>query len=139
MSAARSWLEWNDTAAGAGRARCRSCSQAQAAPTPHAVAVVSGDAELTYERAQRAGEPAGAAADRARCGPGEPSSALALPRSAELVVAVLAVVKAGGAYLPVDPGYPAQRIGYMLADAAPVLRGDHRGAGRRRCPQACRR
>ena len=46
--------------------------------------------------------------------------ALALPRTADLVVAVLAVVKAGGAYLPVDPDYPAQRIGYMLADAAPV-------------------
>ena len=33
---------------------------------------------------------------------------------------MLAVVKAGGAYLPVDPGYPAQRIAYMLGDAAPA-------------------
>ena len=46
--------------------------------------------------------------------------ALALPRTTDLLAAVLAVVKAGGAYLPVDPGYPVQRIGYMLADAAPV-------------------
>ncbi|MBC3840356.1 AMP-binding protein [Streptacidiphilus sp. 4-A2] len=46
--------------------------------------------------------------------------AVALPRSVEWLVSVLAVVKAGGAYLPVDPGYPRERIGYMLDDARPV-------------------
>ncbi|MGW7594917.1 AMP-binding protein, partial [Streptomyces rubiginosohelvolus] len=46
--------------------------------------------------------------------------AVALPRSLELVAAVLAVSKAGAAYLPVDPGYPADRIDYMLTDATPV-------------------
>ncbi|MFJ1455403.1 amino acid adenylation domain-containing protein [Nocardia sp. N2S4-5] len=46
--------------------------------------------------------------------------AVALPRSAELVVALLAVLKAGGAYLPVDPDYPADRIEFVLADARPV-------------------
>jgi amino acid adenylation domain-containing protein len=46
--------------------------------------------------------------------------AVALPRSLEMVAAVLAVAKAGGAYLPIDPGYPADRIGYMLSDANPV-------------------
>ncbi|PZS24413.1 MAG: non-ribosomal peptide synthetase, partial [Pseudonocardiales bacterium] len=47
--------------------------------------------------------------------------AVALPRSVELVVALLAVAKAGGGYLPVDPDYPEARIGFMLSDAAPVV------------------
>ncbi|MEU9504592.1 amino acid adenylation domain-containing protein [Streptomyces sp. NPDC048196] len=44
-----------------------------------------------------------------------------LPRSVEMVVASLAVLKAGGAYLPLDPAYPADRLEFMLADAQPVL------------------
>ncbi|MCA1694103.1 MAG: amino acid adenylation domain-containing protein, partial [Actinobacteria bacterium] len=47
--------------------------------------------------------------------------ALVLPRSVEMIVALVAVFKAGGVYLPVDPELPAQRIGFMLDDAAPVL------------------
>ncbi|WP_157105350.1 non-ribosomal peptide synthetase, partial [Rhodococcoides kyotonense] len=46
--------------------------------------------------------------------------AVALPRSADLVVALLAVVKSGAGYLPVDPTYPAERIEFMMSDAAPV-------------------
>ncbi|NGO72787.1 amino acid adenylation domain-containing protein, partial [Streptomyces boncukensis] len=47
--------------------------------------------------------------------------AIALPRTPRMVVAALAVLKAGAAYLPVDPAYPADRIAYMVEDAAPVL------------------
>src|SRR6202035_1110828 len=47
--------------------------------------------------------------------------ALALGRSAEIVTAQLAAAKAGAAFLPVDPAYPAERIAFMLTDAAPVL------------------
>src|SRR5205823_788791 len=42
-------------------------------------------------------------------------------RSVELVVGLLAVLKAGGMYLPIDPAYPAERIGFVFADAAPVV------------------
>ena len=45
--------------------------------------------------------------------------ALALPRSTEMVVGILAVLKAGAAYLPLDPNYPSDRLTHMLTDAAP--------------------
>ncbi|HKR49076.1 MAG TPA: amino acid adenylation domain-containing protein, partial [Pseudonocardiaceae bacterium] len=47
--------------------------------------------------------------------------ALVLPRSVDIVVAQLAVAKAGSAFLPIDPAYPAERIAFMLADAGPVV------------------
>ena len=46
--------------------------------------------------------------------------ALLLERSAQAVVAIVAVLKTGAAYLPIDPSLPAARIGFMLADAAPI-------------------
>ena len=57
-------------------------------------------------------------ADRG-AGPGQ-SVALLLSRSAEAIVAILAVLKTGAAYLPIDPALPSARIEFMLADAAPV-------------------
>ena len=47
--------------------------------------------------------------------------ALALPRSVEMVVAILAVLKTGAAYLPLDPNYPADRLTHMLTDAEPKV------------------
>src|SRR5215472_13310387 len=47
--------------------------------------------------------------------------ATVLPRSREAIVTMLAVTKAGGAFLPVDPAYPPDRIGYILSDARPTL------------------
>lgn len=46
--------------------------------------------------------------------------AVSIPRSARLSIALLAVIEAGAAYLPLDTGYPAERLAYMLADAAPA-------------------
>ncbi|MFE2532170.1 amino acid adenylation domain-containing protein, partial [Streptomyces sp. NPDC059371] len=87
---------------------------------PAAVALTDGEVTLTYgELNARANRLAHALIDRG-VGP-EQLVALALPRSAEQVVAVLAVLKAGGAYLPVDPEYPAARIAYLLRDARPAL------------------
>ena len=94
--------------------------QAQVARTPDAPAVIFEGGMVQLRGAGRAGEPVGAAADRARGGP-ERIVALALPRSVEIVVAQLAVTKAGAAFLPIDPAYPAERIAFMLADSHPVL------------------
>ncbi|MFI9100862.1 amino acid adenylation domain-containing protein [Streptomyces fildesensis] len=90
------------------------------ARTPHAVAVRWQDQRLDYaELNRRANRLARRLADQG-VGP-ESFVAVALPRSVEWIVSVLAVAKAGGAYLPVDTEYPAARIEYMLRDARPVL------------------
>ncbi|MFJ6727837.1 amino acid adenylation domain-containing protein [Streptomyces sp. NPDC091281] len=86
---------------------------------PDAVALVLADESLTYaELDARANRLAHALLARG-AGP-ERIVALALPRSIDLFVAEVAVLKAGAAYLPVDHDYPADRIAYMLDDAAPV-------------------
>ncbi|MFF8961112.1 amino acid adenylation domain-containing protein, partial [Streptomyces sp. NPDC014894] len=86
---------------------------------PDAAALAFEDESLSYaELNARANRLARLLID-AGVGP-ERMAALALPRSAEMVVAILAVLKAGGAYVPVDPEYPADRIAYMLGDARPV-------------------
>ncbi|WP_143342956.1 non-ribosomal peptide synthetase, partial [Crossiella equi] len=92
----------------------------QLARTPDALAVLAGTDKLTYaELDLRAERLADALAARG-AGP-ETVVALALPRTAELVVALLAIVKTGAAYLPVDLGYPRERIELMLQDARPAL------------------
>ncbi|MEU6238028.1 amino acid adenylation domain-containing protein, partial [Kitasatospora sp. NPDC047058] len=93
---------------------------AQVAATPETVALVCDGAELTYRqldvRANRFAHSLIARGVRP-----EQVVAVALPRSVESVVAVLGVLKAGAAYLPVDPAYPAARIALMLDDACPVV------------------
>ncbi|MGW8700653.1 amino acid adenylation domain-containing protein [Streptomyces eurythermus] len=93
--------------------------EARAARTPDATAVVFRDTALTYAelntRANRLARHLQARGAR----PGT-VVAVSVPRSVELVVSLLAVLKAGAAYLPLDPDYPARRLAYMLADAAPV-------------------
>ncbi|MFD9499441.1 amino acid adenylation domain-containing protein [Streptomyces sp. NPDC060035] len=84
---------------------------------PDAVAVVSGDSAVSYreldERSSRLAE----ALRRRQVGP-ETVVAVALPRSVDLVVALLGVVKAGGAYLPIDPAFPVERIRPVVSDSS---------------------
>ncbi|MYW90738.1 amino acid adenylation domain-containing protein [Amycolatopsis rubida] len=89
--------------------------QAQAERSPEATAVVSEGVSLSYtELNARANQLAHGLIARG-AGP-EQVVALAVTRSADLVAALLAVLKTGAAYLPIDPSYPADRISFMLAD-----------------------
>ncbi|WP_330277065.1 amino acid adenylation domain-containing protein [Lentzea sp. NBC_00516] len=94
--------------------------------TPGAIAVSSAGQSLTYaELDERASRLARFLASRG-VGPGVVTG-LCLDRGTDLVVAELAVLKAGGAYLPLDPGYPAERLAFMLADtAAPFVLSEQR-------------
>ncbi|MFD5798214.1 amino acid adenylation domain-containing protein [Streptomyces diastatochromogenes] len=92
----------------------------QAGATPDAIAVTFEDTCLTYrELAERSGRLARLLIEGG-AGP-ERFVAVAIPRSLELVVALVAVLKAGAAYVPVDPDYPTARVEFMLADARPTL------------------
>ncbi len=92
---------------------------AQVARTPAAVAVTCAGRSMTYRELEQASNRLAHLLAAQGAGPGQ-VVALLLERSGEAVVAMLAVLKAGAAYLPIDAGLPAARIGFMLADAAPV-------------------
>jgi amino acid adenylation domain-containing protein/non-ribosomal peptide synthase protein (TIGR01720 family) len=111
---------WQDTARATPALTLVALLEAQAAATPGAVAVRAGTAELTYGELHARAERLARVLVAHGAGP-ERFVAVCLPRTEQLMVALLAVLKAGSAYLPVDPGYPADRIELMLADAAPVL------------------
>ncbi|MEU6126234.1 amino acid adenylation domain-containing protein [Streptomyces sp. NPDC047123] len=87
---------------------------------PDAPAVDDGTRSLTFAELDRAVDAAAAALRADGAGPGT-TVAVALPRSVDTVVAPLAVLRSGAVYLPVDVAYPAERISYLLGDAAPVI------------------
>ncbi|MFI7394891.1 amino acid adenylation domain-containing protein [Streptomyces tendae] len=111
---------FNNTASPAPRATVAALFEQRAARRPDAAAVLCGDTTLTYreldERANRLARVLVASGVRQ-----ESPVALALARSPQYIVAVLAIAKAGGVYLPLDPAYPAERITFMLRDAQPAL------------------
>ncbi|RII13421.1 Dimodular nonribosomal peptide synthase [Streptomyces sp. YIM 130001] len=93
---------------------------ARAAAAPDALAVSHEGDHLTYAELDARANRLAHRLVAAGAGPGQ-LVALALPRSLDLVVALLAVLKSGAAYLPLDPDYPADRRAWMLQDARPVL------------------
>ncbi|MGC5033665.1 amino acid adenylation domain-containing protein [Micromonospora sp. DT229] len=105
--------------------------RSQAERTPDAVAVVDDNTSLTFAELDRAAQNLAASLTRAGVGP-ERIVAVRLHRSPALVVALIAIAKAGGAYLALDPQYPAERTEFMLADAKPTVLLDHEGLHRLR-------
>ncbi|WP_127537653.1 amino acid adenylation domain-containing protein [Paenibacillus illinoisensis] len=89
----------------------------QAAATPDTPAVSMGDTVINYQELNARANRLARLLIAEGVGP-EQMVALALPRSTEMVVGILAVLKAGAAYLPLDPNYPSDRLTHMLTDAA---------------------
>ncbi|MGH3847501.1 MAG: AMP-binding protein, partial [Pseudonocardiaceae bacterium] len=113
-------VDCNDTARPVPTAVWTELFEAQVARTPDAVAVSCAGQELSYrELNERANRLARLLIERG-AGP-ERFVAVALPRDGELVVAVLAVWKAGAAYLPIDPDDPPERIEFLLSDTCPAV------------------
>ncbi len=127
----RQILEWNDTAVSYGTDAClHELIEAQVERGPDRVAVVFEGESLTYHELNAAANRLAHRLIGMGVGPEVPVGVFA-ERSLEMVVGLLAVLKAGGAYLPVDPDYPEDRVAYMLADAAvPVLLTQEHLAGR---------
>ncbi|MFI6442573.1 amino acid adenylation domain-containing protein, partial [Streptomyces sp. NPDC050759] len=102
----------------------------QAAAHPDEVACVCGDESVTYAELDLRANRLAQLLQRRQVGP-ESRVALLLDRGIDLVVSVLAVLKAGGAYIPLDPAYPVDRLEFVLADArAEVLVTEQARAGR---------
>jgi amino acid adenylation domain-containing protein/non-ribosomal peptide synthase protein (TIGR01720 family) len=119
----RTVVECNDTALAVPAATYPELFEAQARRTPEATALVYGEVSLSFaELNARANRLARYLVARG-AGP-ERVVALTMPRSERLVVAMLAVLKAGGVCLHVDPGLPAERVAFLRADARPTLELD---------------
>jgi nonribosomal peptide synthetase DhbF len=112
-------IEWNDTARGVPQTTLPALIEAQVARRRDAVALVCEDSTLTYAALNARANQLAHLLIAQGAGP-EQIVALALPRSAELIVGLLAILKSGAAYLPLDPDYPADRLAFMLADAKPA-------------------
>ncbi|WP_051773736.1 non-ribosomal peptide synthetase [Streptomyces sp. NRRL S-237] len=112
--------EWNGTAVPVPDTTLVELFERQVARTPGAPATVFRDERLSYAELDARAERLARALRSRGAGP-EEIVAVALHRSTEMVVSLLAVLKSGAAYLPVDPSLPADRIAYLLSDAEPVL------------------
>ncbi|HEY0174505.1 MAG TPA: amino acid adenylation domain-containing protein, partial [Pyrinomonadaceae bacterium] len=113
--------EWNETAAAYPLERCvHELVAEQAARTPDAVAVVHGSQGLTYAELDADANRLARYLVSRGAGPGT-RVAVMLEHSPRMVAAVLGVLKAGAAYVPLEPGHPPLRLAFQLEDSEPVL------------------
>ncbi|MEJ1930816.1 amino acid adenylation domain-containing protein, partial [Nostoc sp. NIES-2111] len=113
--------QWNQTQVEFRRDICiHQLFEAQVEQTPQAVAVIFGDAQLTYAQLN---QKANQLAHYLQHQGVEPDQLIGIcvERSLEMIVGILGILKAGCAYLPLDPSYPSERIAYMMADAGVLL------------------
>src|SRR5215470_2317004 len=108
--------DWNSTAADYPRATIHQLIEEQVRRTPDAVALQAGAEQVTYAELNRRANQLARRLMRQGAGP-EARVGLCLERGVEMVVGLLAALKAGAAYVPLDPAYPIDRLGYMAHDA----------------------
>jgi amino acid adenylation domain-containing protein len=127
--------EWNETTAESARTVCvHQLFEAQVERTPEAIALRFGGMQLTYrELNARANQLARFLARRGAT-PGV-LVGIAVDRSPDMVVALLGILKSGAAYLPLDPGYPYDRLQFMIEDAGVSLTVRQHRPGARALPQ----
>lgn len=111
--------EWNQTSREIPDATLTQLFESQAEETPDADAVIFGDESINYSELNARANRLAHLLISSGIGP-EDFVGLAVPRSVEMLVAFVAVLKAGAAYLPLDPAYPAERLHLMLNDARPA-------------------
>ncbi|MEV6235280.1 amino acid adenylation domain-containing protein [Lentzea sp. NPDC051838] len=112
--------DWNDTACTLPDACFADLFEARAKIRPNHPAVVFGADALTYAELDAAANRLAHKLIERGAGPDE-LVGVSLPRSLEMIVALVAVLKSGAGYLPLDPAYPAHRVELMIADARPVF------------------
>src|SRR5262249_17984060 len=128
-------VEWNATAREVPSVTLPALFEAQVARSPEATAVVFEERTLSYPELNGRANRLAHHLIAQGVGP-ESLVGIALERSIEMVVALVGILKAGAAYLPLDPDYPEERLAYMLRDAQPAcVLSAARLAGRLRLPE----
>ena len=124
-------VEWNATASAYPRDAClHHLFEGQVERSPDAVAAVCGDETLTYRELNRRANRLAHSLRGRGVGP-DVLVAVCMERSLEMLVGLIGTLKAGGAYIPLDPTYPAERLAFMLEDAqARILLTQEHMAGR---------
>ncbi|MBK4996151.1 non-ribosomal peptide synthetase [Pseudomonas sp. S37] len=109
--------DWNRAPANHHPDQClHQLIEAQAARTPQAIAVVSGERTLSYSQLNRRANQLAHRLREQGVGP-DVLVGIAVDRSLEMVIGLLGILKAGGAYVPLDPEYPEDRLAYMMSDS----------------------
>jgi amino acid adenylation domain-containing protein len=120
-------LEWNRTEIEHPTNRCiHQLFEEQVERAPEALAVVAGDKQLTYHELNARANQLARHLKTFGVGP-DKLVGICIGRSLDMIVALLGVLKAGGAYLPLDPDYPQERLAFMLDDAGADVLLTHQG------------
>ena len=111
---------WNETTAVYPQLPIHQRFEQQAAQTPNAIAAEFSNQSVTYDELNRRANQLAHTLQKRGVGP-EVKVALSVERSLEMLIGLLGILKAGAAYVPLDPTYPPERLAYMLADSGAAV------------------